>query len=107
MTVHRMPAIPDRFRKGKSRPGGARNQPAVGTTRKINMSENQITITVTMDEATATQLAQFAKRSTLDTFVSFVEPHLKQEQREERAYQMQAGVMAVGQALAAAGFAPR
>ncbi|MGK5033177.1 DUF7706 family protein [Janthinobacterium sp. MDT1-19] len=71
------------------------------------MSENQVTITVTMDEASAMQLAQFVKRSTLDTFASFVEPHLKYEQREECAYQMQAGVMAVGQALANAGFAPR
>lgn len=72
------------------------------------MSANeQVTLTITIDTAVAVQLAQFAKRSTLDTFAQFVEPHLPHEQAEERAYQIQAGVLAVGKALADAGFAPR
>lgn len=72
------------------------------------MSANeQVTLTITIDIAVAVQLAQFAKRSTLDTFAQFVEPHLPHEKAEERAYQIQAGVLAVGKALANAGFAPR
>jgi len=67
----------------------------------------KITLTVTMDEEVAFQFAQFAKRSTLDTFAQFVEGHLSFEEAQQRAYQMQAGVMAVGKALADAGIAPR
>jgi len=67
----------------------------------------QVTLTITIDESVALQLAQFAKRSTLDTFAQFVEPHLPRAEAEERAYQMQAGVTAVAKALADAGFAPR
>jgi hypothetical protein len=70
-------------------------------------ADQQVTLTITIDEAVALQLAQFAKRSTLATFAQFVESHLPHEQAEERAYQMQAGVLAVGKALADAGFAPR
>lgn len=75
--------------------------------KELMSADQQVTLTITIDEAVALQLAQFAKRSTLDTFAQFVEPHLSHEQAEERAYQMGAGVMAVGKALADAGFAPR
>lgn len=71
------------------------------------MSKNTVTVTLSLDDAVATQLAQFVKRSTLDTFAHFVEPHLTYEEREERAYQMQAGILAIGAALADAGYAPR
>lgn len=102
-----MPAIPDRFKKGKSRPSGARNQPAVGATRKINMSENQVTITVELHPEVALQLAQFAKRSTFNTFYEFTEAHLPHDERQKRAYQMISGIEAIGAALAGTGYAPR
>ncbi|MBY0244603.1 MAG: hypothetical protein K2Q03_04015 [Sphingobacteriaceae bacterium] len=71
------------------------------------MNNKHVTITLSLDENIAIQLAQFVKRSTLDTFAQFVEPHLTYEEREQRAYQMQAGILAVGAALADAGYAPR
>ena len=66
-----------------------------------------VTVTATMRPEAAFQLAQFAKRSTFDTFYRFTEAHLSNDERTARAYQMIAGIEAVGRALADAGYAPR
>ena len=71
------------------------------------MSEQTVTISVTVPDVVAHQLAQFAKRSTFNTFYEFTEAHLSDDERKTRAYQMIAGIEAVGAALAEAGHAPR
>ena len=65
------------------------------------------TITIEIDDAVAAQLAQFCKRSTFNTFYEYTEPHLADHERDQRAYQMIAGIECVQGALAQAGFAPR
>lgn len=71
------------------------------------MTDTTVTITATMDEEVAYQLAQFVKRSTFNTFYEFTEAHLPDAQRKERAYQMIAGIETIGKALAEAGYSPR
>jgi hypothetical protein len=71
------------------------------------MTKKAVTITATLTPEVAEQLAQFAKRATFVTFYEFTEAHLSHDERKERAYQMIAGIEAVGGALANAGHAPR
>jgi len=71
------------------------------------MTDTTVTVTATMDSDVAYQLAQFAKRSTFNTFFEFTEAHLPDAERKQRAYQMIAGIEAIGAALAEAGYAPR
>lgn len=71
------------------------------------MTGETVTITVQMTPEVAHQLAQFCKRSTYSTFFEFTEPHLSNEERTSRAYQMISGIEAVAGALAEAGYAPR
>jgi hypothetical protein len=71
------------------------------------VSLKPVTISVQLDEDVAHQLAQFCKRSTFDTFYSFTEAHLPHDERQQRAYQMIAGITLVQRALASAGHAPR
>lgn len=66
-----------------------------------------VTITATMNEDVAMQLAQFCKRSTFDQFYDLTEAHLPHEERQRRAYQMIGGIEAVQRALGESGFAPR
>jgi hypothetical protein len=66
-----------------------------------------VTITATLEPQVATQLAQFCKRSTFDTFFDLTEAHLPREERTARAYQMIAGIGAVATAMADVGVAPR
>lgn len=66
-----------------------------------------ITITATMDEGVALQLAQFCKRLQFDHFLILTEAHLEKEERERRSYEMRSGIDAVQAALIQAGFAPR
>ncbi len=66
-----------------------------------------VTITVTMNEDLAMQLAQFCKRSTFDQFYDLTEAHLPHEERQRRAYQMIGGIEAVQRALSECGFSPR
>jgi len=70
-------------------------------------AEAPVEISVSLHPAVAHQLAQFAKRCTFNTFYEFTEAHLSEDERKERAYQMSAGIDAVGAALAKAGHAPR
>ena len=71
------------------------------------MADQNIQITVSLPADVAHQLAQFAKRSTFNTFYEFTEAHLSDDERKTRAYQMIDGIEAVGAALADAGHAPR
>lgn len=71
------------------------------------MSQQDVQITISIPAGVAHQLAQFAKRSTFNTFYEFTEAHLSDEERKTRAYQMIAGIEAIGAALADAGHAPR
>lgn len=67
-----------------------------------------VTISVTMDEDVAWQLAQFCKRSTFSQFYDLTEAHLDDEERKRRAYQMISGIGAVQGALSdQAGVEPR
>lgn len=59
------------------------------------------------DDATAMQLAQFIKRVSFSTLRELTEAHLPPQQRDERAYQMLAGLTAIETALRGEGFAPR
>jgi|GEM_PF-2165016 len=70
-------------------------------------AEQTVEISVSLHPAVAHQLAQFAKRCTFNTFYEFTEAHLSDDERKQRAYQMIAGIEAVGAALATAGHAPR
>jgi len=69
--------------------------------------EAPITITATLEPAVAHQLAQFCKRSSFATFYDMTEAHLPQDERKTRAYQMIAGIEAVGRSLAEVGYSPR
>lgn len=71
------------------------------------MSDQTIQITVSLPTEVAYQLAQFGKRCTFNTFYEFTEAHLSDAERKARAYQMIAGIEAIGSALADAGYAPR
>jgi hypothetical protein len=71
------------------------------------MSHEPVTITATMDDDCARELAQFCKRSTFATFYSYTEAHLTYEERCALAYRMIAGIEAVQRALAERGYAPR
>ncbi|KAK0039496.1 hypothetical protein Bpfe_031083 [Biomphalaria pfeifferi] len=72
------------------------------------MAEQQpVEFKVSVPGEVALQLAQFCKRSTFDTFLSFTEGHLSADERAKRAYQMIAGIEAVARGLADAGIAPR
>lgn len=71
------------------------------------MSHDAVTITATMDDDCARQLAQFCKRSTFQTFYDYTEAHLPHDQRTALAYRMIAGIEAVQAALAKQGYAPR
>jgi hypothetical protein len=64
------------------------------------MNDNQIELHVTLDPVRAHALAQFAKRAIFDTFRD-------RATSEDEAYAMRDALYAVGEALAAAGFAPR
>lgn len=66
-----------------------------------------VTITVTMDEEVAMQLAQFCKRATFNDFCDLTEAHLPHDERQRRAYQMIGGIEAVQGALSETGIAPR
>lgn len=69
--------------------------------------DTPVHLSISMSPAVARQLAQFAKRSTFDTFYDLTEAHLSHDERKELAYQVIAGIEAVGAALGEAGFAPR
>lgn len=66
-----------------------------------------VTITATMDEEQAEQLAQFCKRCHSGTFYGLTEAHLPPVERDRRAILMFEGLTAVQRGLAEAGFAPR
>lgn len=70
-------------------------------------ADKPVEISVSLRPEVAHQLAQFAKRSTFSTFYEFTEAHLPEDERKTRAYQMIAGIEALGAALADAGHAPR
>jgi len=71
------------------------------------MPEKTITIAAELTDEQAWQVAQFAKRSTFDTFYQFTEAHLPQEERKRLAYLMVSGLEVIQTALANAGYAPR
>ena len=58
-------------------------------------AEAVVTIVAGKHPDIALQLAQFAKRSTFDTFYQFTEAHLSDDERTAKAYQMIAGVDAI------------
>lgn len=84
-----------------------RNAPRSMTELASAAADAPVTITASMPPEVALQFAQFAKRSTYNTFYEFTEAHLHPEERRARAYQMIAGMEAIGRALAAAGYSPR
>jgi hypothetical protein len=71
------------------------------------MSHEPVTFTVTLDDDSAWELAQFCKRSTFDTFFDFTEAHLSYDERRALAYRMIYGIEQVQRALAKAGYTPR
>jgi hypothetical protein len=71
------------------------------------MSHDPVTITATMDDDCAWELAQFCKRSTFQTFYNKTEPHLPEAERTALAYRMIRGIEAVQAALAEQGYSPR
>lgn len=72
-----------------------------------DIAAKPVSITVELHPDVALQLAQFAKRSTFNTFYEFTEAHLTHDERQKRAYQMTSGMQAIGAALAVTGYAPR
>jgi hypothetical protein len=68
---------------------------------------SDVTITVTMPAEQAEQLAQFAKRSTFETFYQYTEAHFSRVERQALARLMIDGIEAVQRGLAEAGHAPR
>lgn len=70
-------------------------------------AETPVEIGISLHPDVANQVAQFAKRATFNTFYELTEAHLSDDERKKRAYQMIAGVEAVGAALARAVHAPR
>jgi len=76
--------------------------------RMLNQAETLKPFAVVIESPdVAYQLAQFCKRVGFDTFFQLTEAHLTYDDRKERAYQMIAGIEAVGRALADKGFSPR
>lgn len=71
------------------------------------MSHEPVTITATMDDDCAWELAQFCKRSTFRTFYDFTEAHLPHEERTALAYRMIRGIEAVQRGLSKQGYNPR
>lgn len=71
------------------------------------MSHDSVTITATMDDDCARELAQFCKRSTFQTFYDYTPPHLPHDERTALAYRMIGGIEAVQGALARQGYSPR
>jgi hypothetical protein len=71
------------------------------------MSLDPVTITATMDDDCAWELAQFCKRSTFYTFYELTEAHLSNDERTALAYRMIRGIEAVQGALAKQGYNPR
>ena len=71
------------------------------------MSHEPVTITATMDDDCAWELAQFCKRLSFGTFYDHTEAHLPPDERTALAYRMIRGVEAVQRALAEQGYAPR
>lgn len=69
--------------------------------------DTPVTVTATMSQEVAEQLAQFCKRSTFQTFYDFTEEHLPHEERQRRAYLMIGGIDAVTIGLRNQGFSPR
>jgi len=69
--------------------------------------DTPVHLSISVSPDVARQLAQFVKRSTFDTFYNFTEAHLPHDERKALAYQMIAGIEAVGAALGVAGYAPR
>jgi hypothetical protein len=65
------------------------------------------TVTFSVTDDVAHQLAQFCKRSTFNDFLDHTEAHLPYDERQRLAYKMIAGIEAVQAGLRAAGFAPR
>ncbi|MFO0114858.1 MAG: hypothetical protein ACK53F_07710 [Betaproteobacteria bacterium] len=82
-----------------------------GMSWKMNTATKTTLLTpfsvVIEDPDVAYQLAQFCKRVGFDTFLQYTAAHLTYDDRKERAYQMIAGIEAVGRALAEKGFEPR
>jgi hypothetical protein len=68
---------------------------------------HEVTFTATITAEQAEQLAQFAKRSTFETFYQFTEAHFSRTERQALARSMIDGMEAVQRALADAGFNPR
>lgn len=71
------------------------------------MSHDLVTITATMDDDCAWELAQFCKRSTFHDFYDKTEAHLPHDERTALAYRMIRGIEAVQEGLAKQGYAPR
>lgn len=71
------------------------------------MSHEPVTITATMDDDCAWELAQFCKRSTFHTFYDFTEAHLPHDERTALAYRMIRGIEAVQLGLSKQGYNPR
>jgi hypothetical protein len=76
-------------------------------TEKEVAAERSVTVTLSITPDVAYQLAQFCKRSQFSQFYELTEAHLSIDERQQRAYQMIAGVEAVQAALAKEGFEPR
>lgn len=70
-------------------------------------ADTPISITVELCPDVALQLAQFAKRSTFDTFYDSTDAHLPHDERQRCAYQMISGIESIGAALAVNGYVPR
>jgi hypothetical protein len=71
------------------------------------MSQSLVTITATMEDPVAWELAQFCKRSTFDIFYDLTEAHLSHDERTALAYRMIRGIELVQRALAEQGYSPR
>jgi len=73
-----------------------------------NQLDEPVCIQVTFGNPNvALQLAQLCKRISFATCFEMTEAHLTKEERNERTYQMLAGMDAVASALAEKGVAPR
>lgn len=71
------------------------------------MQDETITLQVEIPKDSAYQLAQFCKRLAHSHCYDLTEAHLSHDERKARAYQMLAGIEALREALAKAGYAPR
>ena len=70
-------------------------------------ADTPVSITIELRPDVALQLAQFAKRSTFDTFYDFTEAHLPHDERQRCAYQMISGIESICAALAVNCYVPR